>query len=1004
MATGWQFRSLFFLFLLAAPFALAQNIGQELETSRQVYFEKGARDALPLFQRVRMEARKQGDRKDEAIALGWLGNCYKRLGDYDKALDYLTKALAMKRALKDRAEEGRSLSHLGLLFWEMGRYKQAIADFNDSIRIGRQLGDTQLEASALNNLSLVYDELGEYTRSLRQYQRALQLDQASRFERGEADTLGNIGGVYLSLGRFNDAIRQYQKSLAISQRLNLKVGASQDLGNIALCQLGLGRLDESLQTFDRALQLAREAGLDKEQADWHKGKGQVLVREGKFDQARAQFDAANLRYSKAGLKRELVDGLSSRARMLAELGDTASADRDFVQAMDLAREIGFSRGVTDNLAAIGELDVRRGRSKEAMALYRSALQRAQAAGQRDIEAEALVLEVPLLCQEGHIEEAVRNSAKAVDIAHAVSASLIEAEAQFQWGEALLAGGQAKAALLHYSAAEPMARGAMATDLQWRVAYGRGRALETLHRNQAAVSAYETAIRIIESVRAQIGEDRFRSGYFQGKSDAYIRLVRLLIRLSHPGEAFKYSERLRARSYRELLQHAPAVPHESVREAELRARILQLERSLAQRRQNDSHQRGAGQELSLELARAEREYENLLDDLRSRQPAYVLANGLETLSLSRLQARLPTDTALLEYVVGSDAVSELVVRRQTVWATTVAVRQDDLESNIELMRNLIAQTDESWVLPAVRLRDLLITPAEKAGRLEGVRRLLIVPNGVLHYLPFAVLARSGEHPRDLLVEDYTIAYLPAAAALELHAGLPPHRQLLAVAPLPKQLRYTPQEVERVGQYFAAPRVLVGPVATKQALERHIDDFRFIHFATHSYFNKADPLLSSLQLGNEGQDADRLEVHEILDLNLHADLVTLSACDTALASGYFTELPAGDEFVGLTRAFLTAGSASVMASLWAVNDQSTVELMDRFYRNLGTEGRPAALAQAQRQMLHAGGAWSQPYYWAAFVLVDTRANSMSKNIPRKVAAPIRVSRSAGVNRLGVAPPGR
>jgi CHAT domain-containing protein len=114
---------------------------------------------------------------------------------------------------------------------------------------------------------------------------------------------------------------------------------------------------------------------------------------------------------------------------------------------------------------------------------------------------------------------------------------------------------------------------------------------------------------------------------------------------------------------------------------------------------------------------------------------------------------------------------------------------------------------------------------------------------------------------------------------------------------------------------------------------------------------------------------LQVHEVMELKLHARLVTLSACDTALGSGYFSEMPAGDEFVGLTRAFMTAGSRAVMATLWEVNDHSTGQFMVDFYRRMPAMGKARALTAAQQAMRAKGGRYSQPYFWAPFVLVGS-----------------------------------
>jgi CHAT domain-containing protein len=165
-------------------------------------------------------------------------------------------------------------------------------------------------------------------------------------------------------------------------------------------------------------------------------------------------------------------------------------------------------------------------------------------------------------------------------------------------------------------------------------------------------------------------------------------------------------------------------------------------------------------------------------------------------------------------------------------------------------------------------------------------------------------------------------------------------------------------------------LLGDAATESAFKNSADQYRVLHLATHAYFNKLNPLLSGLQLEPDETNDGLLEVHEILELKLGSDLVTLSACETGLGSGFFAEIPAGDDFVGMTRAFLQVGSAAVLATLWEVDDRSTVDLMKSFYRNLDAAGagrdKAAALADAQRS-LRTSDKYQHPYYWAPFVLV-------------------------------------
>ena len=172
------------------------------------------------------------------------------------------------------------------------------------------------------------------------------------------------------------------------------------------------------------------------------------------------------------------------------------------------------------------------------------------------------------------------------------------------------------------------------------------------------------------------------------------------------------------------------------------------------------------------------------------------------------------------------------------------------------------------------------------------------------------------------------------------------------------------------------LLVGDGATESRFKELAGDYNILHFATHGYFNKFNPLLSGLELEADEANDGLLEVHEILGLKLQANLVTLGACQTALGSGYLADVPAGDEFVGLTWAFLSAGSKSVLATLWEVDDRSSVQLMQRFYQQLVIPNRvedlAGALATAQRD-LRSSHSYQHPYYWAPFVLVGNSSQA-------------------------------
>jgi CHAT domain-containing protein/Tfp pilus assembly protein PilF len=964
---------------LAALPAAAQNPGpspdEALAQARKTMLQDGPRAALPLYERALALCREAGDQQGETTALRCIGVCYRRLGEFRTALERLEAVLSRTRELGQRQAEAETLNNLGLVYWELGEYGRATEHLERSIAIAREVGDIRTQGASLNNLSLVYDEQGDYERSLQQYERALALHRQNKDVEAESYTLGNIGGVHLLLGRYRQAMDYYQRALAISEKLGSKPSMSMDLGNLGRCQLGLGQVEEALATFKRALGLAREAGLQKEEADWLKGEAAALITLGRYDEALTHHREALATYEAAGLKRELTESLNELGTLYVLLGDLGTGETSFQRALGVAREIGYPLGVTLNLMALGDIEWRRQRFDQAAALYRQAFDRAQAAGHQ-AETAAGLIQLALTHRDlGLSKVALEEAQKGLQISRSIGARVLEAQAHYALAEVKVAKGELEAALRNYASGAEILGPLGDPELSWRLSYGEARALESLGRQEAAVAAYRRAVTVIEGVRSQLQQERFRAGYIDDKYQVYVDLVRLLLEMGRVEDAFVVSEKLRARSHLDLLNRGqPPVKNAARRqkEQELRGRVRQLQRAIQDEggRSTPDRRHGALTLFSRELAEAERSYQNLLDDLRSSEPAYAAVRSLTAPSADEVRRTLPPRTALIEYVITEQAVAVFVLTPAHVRARTVPIRRLDLQAKVELVRDLVARKEgDQWRRPAASLRATLMTPVEEAGWLEGVDTLYLVPHGILHYLPFALLPRASGDTQRLLVEDFVLAYLPSAAGLvHQQTRRVSEATLLALAPNRGKLEHAQQEVRSISRFFPRSHlVLEGPRATEASFKTESQSYTVLHLATHGYFNKLNPLLSGLELEPGGREDGRLEVHEVLDMRLAADLITLSACETALGSGYFAEVPAGDDFVGLTRAFLFAGSASVLASLWEVNDRSTLELMEIFYRRLREGNKAAALATAQREMLRSGGRYAHPYFWAPFALV-------------------------------------
>jgi CHAT domain-containing protein/Tfp pilus assembly protein PilF len=912
--------------------------------------------------------RSLNDKGNEAVVLGYLANCQRRLGNLTQAADLAQNALTMKETLGDRDEIGKTHNQLGLIYWDLADYPTAIKHLQQAIAIGKDLGDGQLEGSAHNNLGLVFDEQGDYTESLKHYHRALELDRSARFERGESDVLGNIGGVSLQLGRYREALQSYRQALAISERLGLKPSQAEDLENIALCLQGIGEVDESIKAFDEALRISHEAGLVKEEADARRGKAATLRGLGRYDAALGEYTKAQRAYEGAGLKRELVDLLIEIGQIYELLGDVGSADKSFHQASVTAEKIGNGAGVIAAAIALGELERRRKRYSEAEDYFSQALTSAKKIGDDGDTVSALMESARNDLDRRQLDSALRRSTEASDIAGKNGNRPAMAFAAYMQGEVQRAQGEYQKALESYSSAERLQLELRDPELGWRILFGRGQALEGLGKDEDALENYKKSVALVEETRAALGEERFRAGYIEERFQVYVALVELLLKLARPGDAFFYSEKLRARAYFEQLGNREPFEADSERfgrAKELRAQIEDLREKISKEYSTSEKDRH-GQALetfSRELEQAQVAYEAVLDkpeDTSLRRTMTVPP------ALGEIQRLLPSDAALVEYVVGRQSLSILTIKKTWVDGTTVPVTADSLEARTELFRDLIMGRKRDWTEPGKGLHSLLIAPLEDQRLLIGVNRIIIVPDGVLNYVPFAALPSGSTR---VLGDSFVVGYLPMAAALvakntpSASAGT-----LLAMAPAGSHLPNAAAEIRSIGDMF--PRgslVVAGRGATKTLFKEVVGQYDYVHLATHGSLNRNAPWLSTLQLEPDGKSDGRLELHEVFDLKLHSRLVTLSACETALGSGYFSDTPAGDEFVGMTRAFLGAGSQSVLASLWAVNDQSTRALMVKFYRYFRQFDAPEALSKAQREIRGGNNRYHHPYYWAPFVLV-------------------------------------
>jgi len=484
----------------------------------------------------------------------------------------------------------------------------------------------------------------------------------------------------------------------------------------------------------------------------------------------------------------------------------------------------------------------------------------------------------------------------------------------------------------------------------------GRIYRGMGKLPEAEEALRKAVAGIEDLRSLLESEELREAFFEDKAETYEFLVLTLLDRGKATEAFDVSERARARAFLDLLGNRVTLSRRRSQS------LIAEERALRERISALKAQPGDSQALRRELDLAREAYQAFLQRVRQLDREQASLMTVEPLTLPQVQALLPEGSILLEYFVTNEKTILWTVERGAVAAVTLPAGRRGLAQRVQAFRELIASRERQ--ADTSRMAQSLFAQLVRPG-LQGrtPKELLIVPHDALHYLPFQALMPA---PGRYLIQEAPLYYYSSASLMQFT-----REKALGGLPTPfavgnpdlkdptLNLRYAEREVRGLADLFPGAVLLTRQEATKAKARDYSPRYTLLHFATHAELDEADPMGSAILLAPDQGDDGRLEVQEIFGLNLHASLVVLSACETALG-----KLTRGDELTGLTRAFIYAGTPSVITTLWKVNDRASYELMQEFYRNLKTgKDKAESLRQAQLATLEK---YPHPYFWAAYQL--------------------------------------
>ncbi|MBI2154963.1 MAG: CHAT domain-containing protein, partial [Candidatus Rokubacteria bacterium] len=565
----------------------------------------------------------------------------------------------------------------------------------------------------------------------------------------------------------------------------------------------------------------------------------------------------------------------------------------------------------------------------------------------------------------------------------------------------------------HAAAKPLfekslriARTASVPEARWRAALGLAGILEREGRLAEALQLYQEAVRTLEGLAGQFGEEESRAQYLQAENRlrAYDALARLLLKL-HEKDSDKGYDReawavLEAKKGR-VVAEAMAALRPELKDPQARAeakkaqikkdRILALERELHEEEGKPPQDQRPEkvQSLTALLAQTKAEYLVQVQRFLARYPQYkarfVDQQTVDPRALAKFADRLPAGTLVVQYFAAPDTLYVFVVARgQQFRVKSQAVSQADLYASIKLYRQFMERAvtqrlrwaddgSEVYRQEVAPLKELtrklaahLLAPIE--AELQAHGNLILVPNDLLLYLPIHALTRKQpDGSVRFLVETHKVSYLTQLELVDLlNPGKPmPDAPLLAVANPDGSLPGASQEVRALRRMRSSVTALEGAQATKARFLSLVSQFPEIHLATHGVLDPQRPELTYLLMAGPDEASQRLGIGEIAGLSLSPNgLAILSACETAVGE----QLP-GAALMTLAAAFSQAGVQSVVASLWKVEDKATRDFMVAFHRALSTHGRASALQQAQLAVLKEP-LTAHPYYWAPLILIGAR----------------------------------
>lgn len=893
-----------------------------------------------LAARLEQLAAALGDRRAQAFADASRARVLHFSGSFADAERLYEQASQSLKSAGLKTEAAALQTQVVGVLIDLGRYQDALRLAKGARR--RLAAEPVQLAQLENNIGNIYYRLDRYRQSLTHYDRAREVFDVAGDETMRAFVDFNRANVLGEMDRHAEALTLTESAATGFERAAQPAFAAEARFHIAYLQFLRGNYNEALAAYHAARDRLSALGSPMRVAWCDQEMAEVLLALNAFDEAAESAAAARAEFGKCNMPYEAAQAavIHALARMGQRQFDAAQAD--LIEARRVFDERNNPTTVATVDVYLAELALRRGELRQAEAHTSAALHLFSRQRLATRTAYARLLGARVAYQQNDLKKAARLSRQAL--------TAIE--------------------------------GLFAPAIAYQCHHLMGSIERDRKRRKPALASFRRAVDTIEQMRGGIVADEFKATFLRDKMHAYEDAIAACLDAGDDElieEAFRLVESSKSRALADLMARYARKPASSALKPDTRERLEKLIENLNWYSSQAGLAEDKGEQRSAEIAdryrqnaaRCEQQIARLYRRLELESPGLAAIERYASIKAADLFDTLQTDETAVEYFATGEHVSAFVVTRDGLRVARHIAARREVEQLLATLRFQLEKFNYGAAYVEAHFGQLRRATNETLGALHerlfapleslvAGSRLIVIPHGELHYIPFQALKAGDQY----LIDRYEISYAPSASVLKLcrarrdRASLADRAndgRLVALGLAESGTPSIEEEIRQLARLFPDALTLTGEAATRDNLFKAAPEARFLHLASHGYFRRDNPMFSFLKLA----DAP-LNFYSLLDLQLNAEMVTLSACHTGVNKVF-----PGDELHGLMRGFLYAGAPSVVASLWAVSDHSTTELMREMYGGIRAGlSKRAALRQAQ---LATREAYGHPYYWAPFVLM-------------------------------------